>query len=185
MSDKMQAKHHTNNLQTVFCRPQNPYMMENKRWGASLAASSHLACVCITRKLIVCSNAATWQSHVWNLLQEENKNIECCLSKHLCAICEQLPKQNATRSESRKLLRQHSSETNFPCYLLTVTSECKHGHACSMSLRGLETPRGEKCPSPLIFISTLTDRAWGGRDRPLLWCPPGGQMKASGFSIPL
>lgn len=54
-----------------------------------------------------------------------------------------------------------ASKTNFPCYLLIATSECEHGHACLLPPKRLEAPRREKGPSSLIFIFTLTNRAWG------------------------
>lgn len=51
----------------------------------------------------------------------------------------------------------------MPCYLLIVTSVCKHGHACLLPLKRLEAPCREKESSSLIFISMLTDKAWEKR----------------------
>lgn len=70
---------------------------------------------------------------------------------------------------------QHSSETNVPCYLLILTSEFEHGHACLLPLRRLESPSREN----LDFHFHARRQSVGGKDRPLYWCPPGDQMKAS------
>lgn len=95
----------------------------------------------------------------------------CCLGKHLSVISEHLPKQNGTWSENRKLHKQHSSNTNIPCYLPIATPEIEHGHGCLLPLRRLEDPTREK---KWIFSFKLNNKVWGKRQTAVLvpiWWP--------------
>lgn len=157
---------------------------QTQRGGASLAASAPCACVCTTERPIVCSNVAAWQSHDWKsttggkhkyqMLSQQTFTREMRVAS--TTECDLKWKRETAQTATAANLTSHA-----------ICSASPPSAARSRRLVAPEdaggAPQGKTAVSA-DFHFHARQQSVGGRDRPLLHCPPGDQMKASGFRIP-
>lgn len=150
-------------------------MAEHPWW--SIFGCCCTMCMCLHNCQTDClvSNLAKWQRYDWNLQQEEKKR-SVLFQQTICGIwaaskTKWSPKRKHETAQTAQLAKLTSS------VICSLSPQCVRTAACLLPLRRLEAPHRGRGSSLLIFISTLTDRAWRKRQATALvptWWPDEG-----------
>lgn len=161
--------------------------MESKHgWGTSLDVSAPSASVCITGRLIACSNLSMWWCQDWNIQEENFKNtyIYSTLFEQTC-MCDVWAASKTNRRQTwQQETAQRAQLVKFPMLFAHHHLSVMQYHTGLFPLKKLE--------GMALFCAGREDNLHlfskahrhVGRYGPLLQSPPGDQMKAPGFSIP-